>query len=433
MVDEKKGKAFFLIFGLYLMVYFYLGVLPANIDSFLQNLPGATQLGVGLAITFSLLTGTISMLIFGYFGGMIAQRITRKTLFIITNLVWISANAIISISPNYAFFLSFFLIAAIGNGAFLPIGFAIIGDLYKAEERGNKFGFMQLGLLLGNGLGVVIGGITGWRMGFLTASVLGSLVLIGYGRYGINVAIKYYDSNEIQVYNYKITFRDLVQLFKIRTVIGILLFVVCSGIATSTLANWSVFYLNLKLGNKGMAILLYLIAGLGALPGAVMGGSLGDIYFQSGKIRGRVIVPIIGVIVGTTLLLNFYLSPFILFGLAGFFQRDNLGSSWLGHRLSYIWKIRTNPELYWSTHWDFASPSIYLFAPELLFNINELETNQDLLTNIFPAPDPSQRLAIKSSLNNTISAILGPPGTGKSQTIAALVDEYLQTIYQQFS
>ncbi len=319
MADEKRGRAFFLIFGLYLMVYFYLGVLPANIDSFLQNLPGATQLGVGLAITFSLLTGTISMLIFGYFGGMIAQRITRKTLFIITNLIWISANAIISISPNYNFFLCFFLIAAIGNGAFLPIGFAIIGDLYRAEERGNKFGFMQLGLLLGNGLGVVIGGITGWRVGFLTASVLGLFVLVGYSRYGINVGIKSYNSNEVQVYNYKIRFRDLIQLFKSKTVIGILLFVVCSGIATSTLANWSVFYLDLKLGNKGMAILLYLIAGLGALPGAVMGGSLGDIYFQFGKIKGRVVVPITGVIIGTILLLSFYLSPLILFGLAGFF------------------------------------------------------------------------------------------------------------------
>ncbi|HDZ17380.1 MAG TPA: MFS transporter [archaeon] len=319
MADEKRERAFFLIFGLYLMVYFYLGVLPANIDSFLQNLPGSTQLGVGLAITFSLLTGTISMLIFGYFGGMIAQRITRKKLFIITNLVWISANAIISISPNYNFFLCFFLIAAIGNGAFLPIGFAIIGDLYRAEERGNKFGFMQLGLLLGNGLGVVIGGITGWRVGFLTASVLGLFVLVGYSRYGINVGIKSYNSNEVQVYNYKIRFRDLIQLFKSKTVIGILLFVVCSGIATSTLANWSVFYLDLKLGNKGMAILLYLIAGLGGLPGAVMGGSLGDIYFQFGKIKGRVVLPITGVIIGTILLLGFYLSPLILFGLTGFF------------------------------------------------------------------------------------------------------------------
>ncbi|KKN06624.1 hypothetical protein LCGC14_1075420, partial [marine sediment metagenome] len=267
----------------------------------------------------SLLTGTISMLIFGYFGGMIAQRITRKKLFIITNLVWISANAIISISPNYNFFLCFFLIAAIGNGAFLPIGFAIIGDLYRAEERGNKFGFMQLGLLLGNGLGVVIGGITGWRVGFLTASVLGLFVLVGYSRYGINVGIKSYNSNEVQVYNYKIRFRDLIQLFKSKTVIGILLFVVCSGIATSTLANWSVFYLDLKLGNKGMAILLYLIAGLGGLPGAVMGGSLGDIYFQFGKIKGRVVLPITGVIIGTILLLGFYLSPLILFGLTGFF------------------------------------------------------------------------------------------------------------------
>ncbi len=259
------------------------------------------------------------MLIFGYFGGVIAQKITRKTLFITTNIIWISANAIISVSPNYTFFLFFFLVAAIGNGAFLPIGFAIIGDLYKAEERGNKFGFMQLGLLLGNGVGVVIGGITGWRVGFLTASILGLFVLVGYSRYGINVDIQSYDSNEVKVYNYKIRFRDLIQLFKSKTVIGILLFVVCSGIATSTLANWSVFYLDLKLGNKGMAILLYLIAGLGALPGAVMGGSLGDIYFQFGKIKGRVVVPITGVIIGTILLLSFYLSPLILFGLTGFF------------------------------------------------------------------------------------------------------------------
>ncbi|KKL12751.1 hypothetical protein LCGC14_2532650, partial [marine sediment metagenome] len=153
MKDERKGKTFFLIFGLYLMIYFYLGVLPANVDSILLNLPGATQLFVGLTITFSLLTSTISLLLFGYFGSNLTKRFNRKTLFIGTNLIWIVSNAIISLSPSYTFFLFFFLIAAVGNGAFLPIGFAIIGDLYKAEERGGKFGFMQLGLLLGNGLG----------------------------------------------------------------------------------------------------------------------------------------------------------------------------------------------------------------------------------------------------------------------------------------
>jgi len=319
MKDERKGKTFFLIFGLYLMIYFYLGVLPANVDNFISNLPGTTQFGVGLAVTFSLITSTISLLIFGYFGLYLAQKLSRKILFIGTNLIWISSNAIISLSPNYSFFLFFFLIAAVGNGAFLPIGFAIIGDLYKAEERGGKFGFMQLGLLLGNGLGVVFGGITGWRVGFLTASILGLIVLVGYTKIGINISVTSAKFNKALDYNYKITFQDLTQLFKIRTVVGILLFVVCSGIATSTLANWSVFYLNLKLNNKGMAILLYLIAGLGALPGAVMGGSLGDSYFKLGRIKGRVIISMVGVVCGTAFLLNFYLSPFILFGLAGFF------------------------------------------------------------------------------------------------------------------
>jgi DNA polymerase III delta prime subunit len=109
----------------------------------------------------------------------------------------------------------------------------------------------------------------------------------------------------------------------------------------------------------------------------------------------------------------------------GLFQREYFGTSWLGHRLSYLWKIRSNPELSKPSKWDFETPSIYLFAPELLFDLKVSSPAQKLITNIYPKPDSSQEEAIKNSLSHTISAILGPPGTGKSQTIAALVDEYL--------
>ncbi len=109
----------------------------------------------------------------------------------------------------------------------------------------------------------------------------------------------------------------------------------------------------------------------------------------------------------------------------GLFQRENFGMSWLGHRLSYIWNIRTNPELFWPSEWNFTTPSIYLYAPELLVNIKSSALVHELLTPIYPKPDISQVEAITNSLQNTISAILGPPGTGKSQTIAALLDEYL--------
>ncbi len=109
----------------------------------------------------------------------------------------------------------------------------------------------------------------------------------------------------------------------------------------------------------------------------------------------------------------------------GLFQREGFGTSWLGHRLSYLWKIRSNPELFKPSKWDFETPPIYLFAPEVLFDLKDSSPAKKLITNIHPKPDSSQEEAIKNSLNHTISAILGPPGTGKSQTIAALIDEYL--------
>jgi DNA polymerase III delta prime subunit len=109
----------------------------------------------------------------------------------------------------------------------------------------------------------------------------------------------------------------------------------------------------------------------------------------------------------------------------GLFERENFGTSWLGFRLAFLWKVRTGPKLKWSKSWEFATPSIYLFAPELLSKFTTPFLSEKLLTTIHPKPDPSQEQAIKNSLTCVISAILGPPGTGKSQTIAALIDEYV--------
>ena len=115
-----------------------------------------------------------------------------------------------------------------------------------------------------------------------------------------------------------------------------------------------------------------------------------------------------------------------LFSDNGLLQRHNLGNTWLGARLAYLWKIRSKQVLKWPKEWNFTAPSVYLFAPYLLqqsSNVSALPHNK-LITLISPSPDPSQEKAIKLALNETISGIQGPPGTGKSQTIAALVDEY---------
>ncbi|KKN32511.1 hypothetical protein LCGC14_0813110 [marine sediment metagenome] len=115
-----------------------------------------------------------------------------------------------------------------------------------------------------------------------------------------------------------------------------------------------------------------------------------------------------------------------LYGENALLQRYNMGRSWLGSRLSYLWKIRSKQELFWPENWTFSAPSVYLYAPNLLLRMTNgpQETHDKLLTQIEPTLDPSQERSIQISLEKVISGIQGPPGTGKSQTIAALIDEY---------
>ena len=76
--EKKKNSTFYLLFGLYFVIYFCSGILPAT-----------TEGRIGIIITINLIVGMISMIFFGYYGDLLAEKLTRKKLFIITNLNFI--------------------------------------------------------------------------------------------------------------------------------------------------------------------------------------------------------------------------------------------------------------------------------------------------------------------------------------------------------
>jgi len=324
--DQQKTITFYFIFGFYFMIYFGIGIIPANIENLFLTLSGTSELGISILITMILVISMVSMLFFGYYGDFLMDRFTQKNLFIMTNALWIISFGLISLSVNYASFLIFTCIGAIGIGAFLPIGFSMIGDFYPIQKRGTKFGLMQFSLALGNGTGIVIGKVIGWRMGFGLGFMCGLIFLLGYFLLGIipkenNIEIEG-ESPEIAEethYNYKITLAKLREVFTNKSISGILLAVFCSGFAISTLANWGVFYLGLQIDNGSLAVVLYIIAGLGALPGAIIGGYLGDKYQAIDNHRGRIIISFLGLFWGVLFLLMFYTYPFVLFGVLGYF------------------------------------------------------------------------------------------------------------------
>ncbi len=109
--------------------------------------------------------------------------------------------------------------------------------------------------------------------------------------------------------------------------------------------------------------------------------------------------------------------------LAKLLHRQQIGTSWLGHRLALLWAVGSETSIEAPKHNRVSAPEVYLFAPQLLPTITA--DPAPLRTTQHPPPDPSQAEAIRFALSSTVSCIQGPPGTGKSQTISSLIDEFL--------
>jgi len=106
---------------------------------------------------------------------------------------------------------------------------------------------------------------------------------------------------------------------------SILFFVLTGGLVTSILGNWGIYILSSNLGNPDLATIIYLIIGIAALPGAIIGGKINDRLFQNRKHRLRFLVAMIGILGGSLSLLIFYVFPFPIliftlpFGFIGYF------------------------------------------------------------------------------------------------------------------
>ena len=321
-----RRKTFWNIFFLYFMIYFCFGIIPPSIDDFLVSLPGTSRFGIGLIIVTSLMVGVMSMLVFGFVGAKIKSR---KRLFILTNAVWIMGYFFLLLSPNYAWFLVCISISTIGTGAFLPLGFSMISDLFIPKDRGKKFGLMQFGVIMGNGLGIIFGtifgafGSEGWRYSYLILILISIPFLIKYTLSGLDPERGWLDTHYLRAHihqDYRITINDIKQMMGTRSILGILISVLIAGVAVSTLGNWGIFYLRTRLNCEAMASTIYLLAGIGGLPGTIIGGKIGDILFKRGKRQGRSLVSIVGLLFGGWNLYLFYIvSPSLFTGIFGYF------------------------------------------------------------------------------------------------------------------
>ncbi len=322
--ELNRQKTFNSLWGLIFMLHFCLGIMPVNIDNLLLNLHGTTKLGIGICSISYLLISSVSLVLFGYYEDEITERNLRKKLFMFTNLIWVIAYGFILISPNFQFYLLFIIISSIGVGAFIPIGYSIIGDFYSPKERGKKYASITSGLILGTGAGILVGGFlgdytgpNGWRFAYAIGFIFGLLTVINFILKGKDPKRsqdepEFKDFEEKFIYDYKIDIERLDLLIRKKSVSAILIYTFFSGFTVSTINAWGIFYLTLRFNGiyeELFTTVLYLLTGVGILPGVILGGKIGDFLYRSGKIRGRIYLSVLGLISGIVCLMIFYLLP----------------------------------------------------------------------------------------------------------------------------
>ena len=153
--------------------YMIAGLLPAIAEN-LAATEGVTGLGVtaftgAYAIAGPLLAGA-------------AGRRSKRGLAIALSMFTLG-NLVTAGAPNIAVFLIARVIAGAAAGVYSPLSSAVAAASVSEERRGRALGLVLAGLAMGTvfgvPLGLLLGGLTSWRVSILLITIVGALALIG--------------------------------------------------------------------------------------------------------------------------------------------------------------------------------------------------------------------------------------------------------------
>lgn len=116
------------------------------------------------------------------FWGSLSDVLGRRPIYIYSFLVYIVANAVLSVSPNFAVLLLFRGLQAAGCASTVSIGNGVIQDITPPSERGGFLSFYQAIRNFSIAIGPVVGGILtqflGFRSIFVFLLILSSITIL---------------------------------------------------------------------------------------------------------------------------------------------------------------------------------------------------------------------------------------------------------------
>jgi predicted MFS family arabinose efflux permease len=238
--------------------------------------------------------------------GYLYDRFSRARLLSLASLIWGGTTMLNASAPSYPFFLVTRASTGVDDASY-PGLYSMVADLFGPERRGKIYGLLQLtqplGYLVGMVLGLILGGVIGWRNVFYITGGFGILLAVVIF-FGVKEPPRGQSEPEMaeleEIGIYRFNLDSAKQILRTRTMYFLFLQGFFGVFPWQVITFWIFRYLEVERGYNNEQILLTLVIAILFLsPSYYVGGALGDLAFKRTP-RGRMIVSIIGVLLGAT-------------------------------------------------------------------------------------------------------------------------------------
>ena len=266
----------------------------------------------GLINSGALIVATLLYPIWGY----LCDRYARAKLLSLASFIWGATTWISSVVKTYPQFLVTRASTGIDDSSY-PGLYSLVADYFKPRERGKIYGLLQfaqpIGYLVGMVLALMVApAIGGWRSVFyITGSlglVVGVVIFFGVRELPRGKAEPEFEGVQ-EITQVRFSWKAAAEIFKKRT----MWFIFLQGFAG--VFPWNVItffffgYLQNERGYNENSVLLTMAPVILILAGGyVVGGMLGDWLFKK-TTKGRIIISIVGVVMGAIFLALAMLTP----------------------------------------------------------------------------------------------------------------------------
>lgn len=301
----------------------------------IQDLVSATNFGRLMAI-FLWIYAFMSPV-----SGMIADRLNRKWLIVISLFVWSGVTFFMSYAQSMQQLYILRAIMGVSEAFYVPAGLSLIADYHRGKTRSLAIGFHTSGIYLGQalgGFGATVAAISSWQFTFHSFGILGmvySVVLILFLKENKTYVTKDNTDNKKSLKKeFSLAFKGLGMLFGNVAFWVILFYFSAPSLPGWATKNWlpTLFSESLHMDMQQAGPLSTMTLALASLIGVLVGGYVSDRWVQK-HLKGRIYTGVIGLILTLPALvligyghgLAMIVTGAILFGLGfGIFDVNNM-------------------------------------------------------------------------------------------------------------